>query len=121
MESRGTTMSAAAQSQQALTKTPDWEPRTNPPSMGLTENRQDVIAGRARHHHHPQSCHEAYMCKPSAFGRGSTVRSSVAMNGSVNRDGDAMARAAENVARWNLYLPEECVRAMMNAGWHWST
>jgi hypothetical protein len=111
-------MSAAAQSQQAPTKTP--EPRTNPPSMDLTENRQDVLAARARHHH-PQSGHEAYMCKPSAFGRGSAVCSSVATNGSVNRDGDAMTRAAENVARWKIYLPEECVRAMMNAGWHWST
>jgi hypothetical protein len=120
MESRDSAMSAAAQSQQALIKTPDWEPRASPPSMALTGNRQGMTAGRAAHRY-PQSCHEAYMCKPSSFGRGSTVCSSVAINGSVNRDGDAMAWAAENVARWKTYLPEECVRAMMNAGWHWST
>ena len=46
---------------------------------------------------------------------------SVAMNGSVGRNDAAMARAAENVARWKTYLSDECVTAMMNAGWHWST
>jgi hypothetical protein len=65
--------------------------------------------------------HAAYVHKTSDFVRNATACSSVALNGSVNHDGDALARAAENVARWKTYLSEECVKAMMNAGWHWST
>lgn len=44
------------------------------------------------------------------------MRSSVALACS----GAPMTRAAENIARWNAYLPEECVKSMMNHGWHWS-
>ena len=51
----------------------------------------------------------------------SAAPTSVAMNGSVGRNDAAMARAAENVALWKTYLSDECVTAMMNAGWHWST
>lgn len=28
------------------------------------------------------------------------------------------ARAAENIAEWRKYLPEDCVDAMVKAGWH---
>jgi hypothetical protein len=28
------------------------------------------------------------------------------------------ARAAENIAAWRKYLPEDCVNAMVKAGWH---
>jgi hypothetical protein len=28
------------------------------------------------------------------------------------------ARAAENIAGWRKYLPEDCVTAMVKAGWH---
>ena len=31
------------------------------------------------------------------------------------------ARAATNIATWREYLPEACVTAMINDGWHWST
>lgn len=31
------------------------------------------------------------------------------------------ARAAANIATWREYLPEDCVTAMINDGWHWST
>jgi hypothetical protein len=27
-------------------------------------------------------------------------------------------RAAENIAEWRKYLPEDCVNAMVKAGWH---
>lgn len=64
---------------------------------------------------------QGYARKPMDFVRDSTACTSVAMNGSVGRNRAAMARAAENVARWKTYLADECVRAMMNAGWHWST
>lgn len=28
------------------------------------------------------------------------------------------ARAAENIVEWRTYLPEDCVNAMVKAGWH---
>jgi hypothetical protein len=31
------------------------------------------------------------------------------------------SRAAANVATWRTYLPEDCVAAMINDGWHLST
>jgi hypothetical protein len=31
------------------------------------------------------------------------------------------SRAAVNVATWRSYLPEDCVVAMINDRWHWST
>jgi len=33
----------------------------------------------------------------------------------------ATAHAAANIARWRSYLPEDCVTAMISAGWQWST
>jgi hypothetical protein len=33
----------------------------------------------------------------------------------------ATERAVANIADWMTYLPEDCVRAMVNDGWHWST
>jgi hypothetical protein len=33
----------------------------------------------------------------------------------------AVARAAANIAAWRRYLPEDCVNAMINAGWQGST
>jgi hypothetical protein len=27
-------------------------------------------------------------------------------------------RAAENIAEWRKYLPEDCVNTMVKAGWH---
>jgi hypothetical protein len=33
----------------------------------------------------------------------------------------ATARAVETIAEWMIYLPENCVRAMVSDGWHWST
>jgi hypothetical protein len=33
----------------------------------------------------------------------------------------ANLRASANVATWRTYLPEECVAAMIDDGWHWST
>jgi hypothetical protein len=69
----------------------------------------------------PIEAHPAlYARKSRDFGQG-TANTCVATNGSVKRNGAGMAHAAENIAQWKTYLPEDCVRAMMNAGWHWST
>jgi hypothetical protein len=37
------------------------------------------------------------------------------------KNGAAAFRAAANIAAWRTYLPENCVAAMINDGWHWST
>ncbi|MHB8722677.1 MAG: hypothetical protein ACYDAH_14950 [Steroidobacteraceae bacterium] len=110
-------MSIAAQSREVLIKRPDWESRTSSSPIDLTVNRRGVVGGRARRSYE-QGYQAAYAHE---LARDSTAYSSVALNGAVNRDGDSLACAAENVARWKIYLSEECVRAMMNAGWQWST
>jgi len=46
---------------------------------------------------------------------------SVALNGSVSRHDQGLARAASNVARWKTYLPQDCITTMMSEGWHWTT
>jgi hypothetical protein len=39
---------------------------------------------------------------------------------SIRRNNVTIARAAEIIAEWMTYLPEDCVKAMVNDGWHWS-
>ncbi len=31
------------------------------------------------------------------------------------------ARAVANIREWRSYLPEDCVRCMIDDGWQWST
>jgi hypothetical protein len=40
---------------------------------------------------------------------------------SLKRNEATTARAAAIIAEWMTYLPEDCVRAMVSDGWHWST
>jgi len=40
---------------------------------------------------------------------------------SIKCKGAAIARAAGIIAEWMTYLPEDCVKAMVRDGWHWST
>jgi hypothetical protein len=40
---------------------------------------------------------------------------------SLKRNAAITARAATIIAEWMTYLPEDCVRAMVSDGWHWST
>jgi hypothetical protein len=40
---------------------------------------------------------------------------------SLKRKDAAIARAAAIIADWMTYLPEDCVKAMVRDGWHWST
>ncbi|MGD0502668.1 MAG: hypothetical protein ABSD02_07985 [Steroidobacteraceae bacterium] len=42
-------------------------------------------------------------------------------NASLKRNAAVTARAATIIAEWISYLPEDCVRAMVADGWHWST
>ena len=39
---------------------------------------------------------------------------------SVRRTDATITRAAATIAEWMTYLPEDCVKAMVNDGWHWS-
>lgn len=40
---------------------------------------------------------------------------------STKRSDAAINRAAADIAGWMAYLPEDCVKAMVRDGWHWST
>jgi hypothetical protein len=64
----------------------------------------------------------------SAFTRGLAgsvpsplIKPELVMAGSIAKINAASLRASENVATWKTYLPEACVAAMINDGWHWST
>ena len=100
-------MTSDAQPQPVLI---NWEPRFNSPLINIAEKRQGVTIGRALDDY-AQSHRAIYVRKPLDFVHGSTATTSVAVNGSIKRNGAAMACAAENVARWKTYLSEECVRA----------
>jgi len=39
---------------------------------------------------------------------------------SVRRNDATIARAAAIITEWMTYLPEDCVKAMVRDGWHWS-
>jgi hypothetical protein len=120
MDRRDTTMTNDAQSQPVLIKTLNWKPLFDSLPIDVTEKRQDVTSGCTLDGY-AQSREAVYVRNPMDSIPGPTANTCVAMNGLVKRNGAGLARAAENVARWRTYLPEECVRAMMNAGWHWST
>jgi hypothetical protein len=106
-------MSDYAQSHLELIATFTWPPVRHPPSSavaGTLSGEPHCIDGQANKRRHPAD----------AFKRG-TMGTSVALNGSVLRQDPALARATDNVACWNTYLPPACVSRMMESGWHWST
>jgi hypothetical protein len=39
----------------------------------------------------------------------------------VRANEDDVARSEENILRWMSYLPEDCIRAMIDMGWDVST
>jgi hypothetical protein len=106
-------MSDYAQSQLELIATFTWPPVRHPRSStvaGTLTGEPYCINGQADKRRHPAAVFE-----PAALG---TI---VAPNGSVLRQDPALARATDNVACWNTYLPPDCVSRMMDSGWHWST
>jgi hypothetical protein len=40
---------------------------------------------------------------------------------SIDKGDSAASRAAANIAVWRTYLPDDCVAAMIEDGWHSST
>jgi hypothetical protein len=53
--------------------------------------------------------------------QGLSIKTDMAKAVSLEKSRAAAFRAAANVATWRTYLPDECVVAMVNDGWHWST
>ena len=49
------------------------------------------------------------------------VDTCAAPTGSINQNAIATARATAKIADWMTYLPKDCVKAMVNNGWHSST
>jgi hypothetical protein len=50
-----------------------------------------------------------------------SIKTELVTAGSIAKINAASLRASANVATWKTYLPEDCVTAMINDGWHWST
>lgn len=106
-------MSDYAQSQLELIDTFTWPPVRHPPSStpdGTQSGEPYCINWQAYKGRQPAAAFEA-----------DALDTSVAPNGSVLRQDPALARATDNVACWNTYLPPDCVSRMMDCGWHWST
>jgi hypothetical protein len=53
--------------------------------------------------------------------QGLSLKSDAAVAGSNGKINTANLRASANVATWRTYLPEDCVAAMNDDGWHWTT
>jgi hypothetical protein len=53
--------------------------------------------------------------------QGLAIKAGMAEAVSSEKSRAAALRAAANVATWRTYLPDECVVAMINDRWHWST
>jgi hypothetical protein len=52
---------------------------------------------------------------------GLPLKSDMVIAGPIGKIQAANLRAAANIAAWRTYLPEDCVAAMIDGGWHWST
>jgi hypothetical protein len=50
-----------------------------------------------------------------------SIKTDLGWVGPIGKIDAANLRASANVAAWKTYLPEECVAAMIDDGWHWST
>ena len=66
--------------------------------------------------HHPVSDSTRLAAILQSLGVASDV-----IEASIKRNGTAITRAAAIIAEWKAYLPEDCVKAMVRDGWHWST
>jgi hypothetical protein len=113
-------MANEAESQRDPIEARNWESSLTTQPIAVTELRKYVVPCRALAGFEINR-QMVQLRSYAPFAHDSNGKTSVAMNGSVRRGDAAMARAADNIARWKTYLPEDCVRTMMNHGWHWST
>jgi hypothetical protein len=70
--------------------------------------------------HHPREREVGDSTRLVALLKGLGVGSDVT-EASIKRNGATVARAAAIIADWMTYLPEDCVKAIVSDGWHWST
>ena len=55
-------------------------------------------------------------------GAAETLRDSIpGAQGLAASEAAAAARADAKIANWRAYLPEDCVKAMVRDGWHFTT
>jgi hypothetical protein len=62
----------------------------------------------------------AFVQSLAVTARGLSIKADMAEAATAENNA-AWSRATANVAAWRTYLPEDCVVAMINDGWHWST
>lgn len=70
--------------------------------------------------HHPREREVGGSTRLVGLRKGLGVGSDV-VEASIKRNDATIARAAAIIAEWMTYLPEDCVKAMVSDGWHWST
>jgi hypothetical protein len=112
-------MTHYAQSQLDLIEVFTWPPASQPEIQSETTPFGDSLKNPAADRFSGQT--GLGKLPTSIFEQRPSADTSVALNGSVLRNDPGLARAAANVARWKTYLPQGCVSAMMNEGWHWTT
>jgi hypothetical protein len=74
----------------------------------------DPNAGESR-------CRPAFAKGLAVGTHGLSIKADAGMAGSTGKINAANVRASANVATWRTYLPEDCVAAMIDDGWHWTT
>jgi hypothetical protein len=62
----------------------------------------------------------AFIQRLAVRAQGLSFRTDTTSAASPGKSDAATSRAAARVAAWRTYLPEDCVVAMINSGWHWS-
>jgi len=63
----------------------------------------------------------AFVQRLAVSAQGLSIRSDMTRAASTGASDAATSRAIARVATWRTYLPEDCVAAMINSGWHLST
>lgn len=93
---------------------------------GSDENNGARRGNQANHYSTERAAVElrhrlAFVQSLAVTARGSSIKTDMAAAATTEKDNATRSRATANVAAWRSYLPEDCVVAMINGGWHWST
>jgi hypothetical protein len=106
-----------------LVAAPHLESLFNSGHLGSLGERSNSVTRAEPAIYHPNEHDAVQIRRRLAFvkslavgAQGLTIKTDLAVAG-----GAATLRAASNIAAWRVYLPEDCVAAMVKDGWHWST
>jgi hypothetical protein len=96
-----------------------WKPQSKSSRWdGNSEGRRakhwDPVIDRSRTHAPDPAVKLSTLLQSLGFGAD-------AATGCFGQNNAATARATAQIADWMTYLPENCVKAMVSDGWHWST